>query len=181
VLRSQTLRCRASVFNIWYLFCTQNWSLYFNLLTSGVDFARIRRVFGLSSQNRFLFGLLPITEGKSLGSALLPRISNITEKLLYKSGAFWLWFCWNQSVVTGLEKKEKNSLAYFRTQGHKVGGRYIVPWWRHIREAGSWICYLLVVILQKLVSGHWFWKKTKFLWPTSEHRGQEFGERSIVP
>jgi len=47
-------------------------------------------VFGLSSQNRFLFGLLPITEGKSLRSALLPRIniSNITEKLLYKSGAF---------------------------------------------------------------------------------------------
>ena len=105
VLRSQTLRCRASVFNIWYLFCTQNWSLYFNLLTSGVDFARIRRVFGLSSQNRFLFGLLPITEGKSLGSALLPRISNITEKLLYKSGAFWLWFCRNLSLVTGLEKK----------------------------------------------------------------------------
>jgi len=60
------------------------------LLTSGVDFARIRRVFGLSSQNRFLFDLLPIMEGKSLGSALLPRISNITEKLLYKSGAFWL-------------------------------------------------------------------------------------------
>jgi hypothetical protein len=24
-------------------------------------------------------------------------------------------------------------------------------------------------------------KKTQFLWPTSEHRGQEFGERSIVP
>ena len=118
MLRSQTLRCRASVFNIWYLFCTQNWSLYFNLLTSGVDFARILRVFGLTSQNRFLFGLLPITEGKSLGSALLPRISNITEKLLYKSGAFWLWFCRNQSVVTGLEKK-----------------------------------------------------KTKFLWPTSEHKG----------
>ena len=107
MLRSQTLRCRASVFNIWYLFCTQNWSLYFNLLTSGVDFARIRRVFGLSSQNRFLFGLLPITEGKSLGSALLPRISNITEKLLYKSGAFWLWFCRNQSLVTGLGKKTK--------------------------------------------------------------------------
>jgi len=41
----------------------------------------------------------------------------------------------------------------------------------------------VVVILQKSVSGHWFWKrkKTKFLWPTSEHRGQEFGERSIVP
>ena len=30
-------------------------------------------------------------EGKSLGSALLPRISNITEKLLYKSGAISLW------------------------------------------------------------------------------------------
>ena len=61
----------------------------------------------------FFFSPFPIMEGKSLGSALLPCISNITEKLLYKSGAFWLWFCRNQSLVTGFFEKKSISLFFY--------------------------------------------------------------------
>ena len=106
---------------------------------------------------QILFGPLPITEGKSLGSALLLHISNILEKLCYKSGAFysWLWFCRNQSLVTGFGKNSI-SLAYFQTQGQEVGGQCIVAWRWHIREACSWIFYLLIMLLHNLVSSHLF-------------------------
>ena len=85
-------------------------------------------------------------------------------------------------MVTGLEKK--NFLwPTSEHRGQEFGGRSIVPKRRHSREGWLLMWSFVVVILQKSVCGHWFWKrkkKTKFIWPTSEHRGQEFGERSIV-
>ena len=82
-------------------------------------------------------------------------------------------------MVTGLEKKKTKFL--WPTSEHK-GIRLEVAILFLDGDISEKLVYESATFLFTEIS---FWslvlKKKKNLWPTSEHRGQEFGERSIVP
>ena len=165
------------------LMATYQRSWFMNLLPSCCDFFAEISFWSLVLKKKLnFFGPLPNTEDKSLENALLFLNGDIAEKVGCKCGPLLLWFCRNLSLVTGFGKEKKTKFLWPTSEhrGQEFGECSIVPKWRQIREVCLLMWSFLAVICrsQSLVFEE---KKTKFLWPTSEHREQQFGECSIVP
>ena len=89
-------------------------------------FVQSVQLSGCLEENLNFFGLLPITEGKSLGSAVLIRVRDISKMLILESVVFWCRFSSIQSSLESVLTKANSIGLLPSTEGDSLGSAVLI-------------------------------------------------------